>query len=88
MDKMHRHGLLKPIIKRRHSLDINEDVTNKNSANDQILLNIDKCPSGYFEIVRYIYECFKDISQRSSAIEVICSEILKCLDPSNSKVRK
>ena len=85
---MQKQGLLKNVIKRRHSFDASflKEKADKIHTQDQILVKIETCPTNYFDLVRHIYESFKEITQRAAAIEVLCNEMLKSLDPSNSKV--
>jgi hypothetical protein len=85
---MQKTGILKLIIKRRHSFDgiINTEKLEKIKNQDLALEKVSKCPTLFFDLVRYIYESFKEISQRANIIELLCNEILKCLDPGNSKV--
>ena len=85
---MQKQGLLKNIIKRRHSFDASflKEKPDKTHSQGQILVKIDTCPNVYFDLVRHIFESFKEITQQAAAIEVLCNEMLKSLDPGNSKV--
>ena len=85
---MNKLGILKTIIKRRHSFDASflKEKIDKLRSQDQMLAKIEMCPNAYFELIRYIFESFNEITQRATAIEVLCSEMLKYLDPGSSKV--
>jgi exoribonuclease R len=87
---MQKQGLLKSIIKRRNSFDISflKEKLDKLHSQDQTLVKIESCPNNFFDLVRHVYESFKEITQRATAIEVLCNEMLKYLDPGNSKVQK
>ena len=84
---MQKQGILKNVIKRRNSFDssFHKDKSDKGSQ-EQMVVKIETSPSNFFDLVRHIYESFKEITQRATAIEVLCNEMLKYLDPGNSKV--
>jgi hypothetical protein len=52
----------------------------------QIYKKIEQNPNAYFDLIRHIYESFKDITQKATAIEVLANEIIKRIDPDNCKV--
>ena len=81
---MKKNQLIKP-IKRRNSIDC---VRSKYTIEKQpqIYKKVEQTPNAYFDLIRYIYESFKDITQKSEAIELLANEIIKRIQPENCKV--